>query len=80
MLNVVLRLVCGMDSRLHPSSLACPLETSHTGFMHQRRGPPSLPLTASSSTGTVKLTKIQSTDPQDIAIASDQERDTMGTR
>ena len=29
--------------------------------------------------GIVKLTKIQSNDPQDIVIASDQERDTMGT-
>ena len=28
-LDVVLRLVRGMDSRLHPSSLVCPLETSH---------------------------------------------------
>ena len=36
MLNVVLRLIRGMDSRLYPSSLVCPLETSHTGFMHQR--------------------------------------------
>ena len=26
---------CGMDSRLHPSSLVCPLETSQR-FMHQR--------------------------------------------
>ena len=29
--------------------------------------------------GIVKLTKIQSNDPQDIVIASDQERDTMST-
>ena len=28
-LNTVLLLVCGMDSRLHPSSLNCRLETSH---------------------------------------------------
>ncbi len=35
-LDVVLRLVRGMDSRLHPSSLAC-LSKPHTGFVHQRR-------------------------------------------
>ena len=69
-------------TRLGPYEVTAPIGAGGMGEVYRARDTKlkrDVALKVLGSYGIVKLTKIQSNDSQDIVIASDQKRDTMGT-